>query len=182
MITGTKTPASGALESGSGVRMWVLIAGGLMALGWLLAAISIVEGAYGGFAAALFMIMIPVNIFWRFKQRGEWKRADPEGYAAAKKARRRAGRRRQLAILGWGARGMAAQAKHTMKADSTVEVRDRLGQKAYTSYDQVVEKPRMGMAPGLGESFAESGRWWRSFLRAFFTPMRAAVAEWRSRP
>jgi len=124
--------------------------------------------------------MFPINFYWRWMLRRERKAADPEGYAAERKARRKAGRRRQLAILGWGVRSGAAQAKHSWKADSKVRVRTDFGDE-FVDYDQVVGKPRMGAPPGLGGAMAESGRWWLSVISAFFTPMRAAVVEWRAR-
>jgi hypothetical protein len=159
----------------------VLIAGGLMALGWVLFILSILTGQVGAALTFLFLVMFPINFYWRWKLRRERKAADPEGYAAERKARRKAGRRRQFAILGWGARTGAAQAKHSWKADSKVRVRTDFGDE-YVDYEQVIGKPRMGAPPGLGGAMAESGRWWVSIISAFFTPMRAAVAEWRARP
>lgn len=181
----TQSPASGATELATGPRKWVLIAGALMAFGWLsLIAMFVLaanEEVATAFAAIALSVMVPVNIGWRFMLRRERAKADPEGFAAEKKARRRASRKHKLAILGWGMRGAGAKMKHSWKADSKVRVRTNFGDE-YVDYHQVAGEPGMGKPPGFDREFMmRSARWWGPFLGAFFTPMRAAVSEWRAR-
>ena len=55
-------------------RKWVMIAGGLMAFGWLLLVAAIFVGDVAGVLTAIFLVMVPVNIWWRHMLRREQSR------------------------------------------------------------------------------------------------------------
>jgi hypothetical protein len=84
-------------------RKWVMVAGGLMAFGWLLLLASIFVWDVAGIATAILLVMVPVNLWWR----------------------------------------------HMLRR----------------------EQARLGLSPERAEG---------SFIVAFFSPMSAAIAEWRA--
>ncbi len=65
--------APGGMTERSKPRAWVLVAGGLMALGWVLLIMALATEQIGAALTFLFLIMLPVNIWWRYMLRRERK-------------------------------------------------------------------------------------------------------------
>lgn len=198
MATEQAEPLSDVVDLGGGPRRWVLISGGLMAFGWLTLVVSILTTSANGILLGLFL-MVPVNIWWRVKTRRDRAAADPERAAAEKQAKRSAKRQTNVAILKWGARTAAGQAKSALKANPMREgqledERVRLERSGLSNsptgtarlreidaeLDQMASprlRPPSDITRGL---MVDSGNRWMSIIKGFFTPMRAAVAEWRA--
>jgi hypothetical protein len=61
-------------------RIWILVAGGWMALCWLLLILSAVTADVGGVLLA-FVAMLPVSFIWRFRY---WRRQETPFYKASR--------------------------------------------------------------------------------------------------
>jgi hypothetical protein len=53
----------------SRARVWVLVAGGLMAFGWIMLTLAVVTAQLGAALVFVVAIMLPVKSWWRHRQR-----------------------------------------------------------------------------------------------------------------
>lgn len=164
---------------------WVLAIGGLTAFGWFATIAALVTGDLG--AAALFFVVfnVPANIWWRSRLRARAKAADPEGFAADKSARRSSTWARNRSLASWFVRGKARQFRWQMKEDSrhpsSYTVEEQIQNASLFGGGARQRRPKMGAIPGSDQMAYDAGERAGSIGRAFFSPMPAALAEWRSR-